>query len=1032
MTRLLLFLAAMVVTLTSVPHPIEAQYFGRNKVQYDQFDFRVLSTEHYDVHFYPEAAGVVEDAARMAERWYERIARVLEHDIRERRPLVFYADHPDFQQTNILRGAIGEGTGGVTEGLRDRIIMPLGDTYASTDHVLGHEIVHSFQFDIAQGRQSAGLQGLMRLPLWFVEGQAEYLSIGSESSLTGMWLRDAILHDTFPTLRQMSRDPRYFPYRFGHAFWAYAGGVYGDQAVPALLRASTRAGWETGVNRVLGISGDTLSVRWKEAATEHYLPLMEGRTPPGEAGTLLISPETGGGEMNLAPSLSPDGRYIAFLSERDLFTIELFLADAQTGEVIRSLTRSVRDTHFDALRFIDSAGGWSPTGDRIGISVFARGRNQIEIYATDGGARLQTVRVPERIGEIRNPAFSPDGESIVFSGQAGGMTNLFLVDLESGEVDQLTDDRHAALQPTFSSDGRTIAFVTDVGPGTDFVNLTFGSMSIGLFDLDTRQVEQLAPLGDADHWNPQFTPDGRELYFLADPDGFRDIYRVSLDDNSLVRVTRIVTAVSGITPATPAISVAQESGTVAFTVFDDAQYHVYSLDAVGAAGDPVQAGDVMAAEGRRLPGALPEGSDRVDRILADADVGLPPPDAFQMDEAPQVDRSLGLDWVGQPTIGAGTDQFGTFVAGSVAASFSDILGDRNLFAGVQAQGEIQDIGGQLFYQDVGRRWNWGVGASHIPLRFMRGFRVQDPDPNLIRFVQDTQRIFLTQALGQIQYPFSTTRRLEFGGGYSRYGFDVQRETFRFNQFGQLVDHRRESMDAADPLHLGEASVAFVGDNSFFGFTSPVRGWRYRFELSQTIGSVDFTQLTTDYRRYFAPFQELTLAMRGLHIGRYGSDIDSRVDVGTGIQTGSVIQPLFLGWENLLRGYSTQSFDATECTPTADGTCAEFERLLGQRIGVVNVEARIPLLGTDRYGIFATPLLPVELVAFADAGLAWSRGDEVDLSFERDTTARVPVFSTGLSARTNLFGAFILELYYAQPWQRPERGAHWGLHFSPGW
>jgi hypothetical protein len=84
-----------------------------------------------------------------------------------------------------------------------------------------------------------------------------------------------------------------------------------------------------------GVSADSLFAEWKEAATSHYGPLMEGRSAPAEAGTLLLSPETGAGRQNVAPSLSPDGRYVAFLSERDLFTIELFLADATTGEILR-------------------------------------------------------------------------------------------------------------------------------------------------------------------------------------------------------------------------------------------------------------------------------------------------------------------------------------------------------------------------------------------------------------------------------------------------------------------------------------------------------------------------------------------------------------------------------------------------------------------------------------------------------------------------------------------------------------------------
>ncbi|NIP59699.1 MAG: peptidase S9, partial [Gemmatimonadetes bacterium] len=157
----------------ALPLPADAQYFGRNKVQYDDFDFQVLNTDNFDLHFYdrtsPEA---IRDVGRMAERWYERLGRTFQHAFRSRKPLVFYANQPDFQQTNTISGSISQGTGGVTEGLKNRVILPFAETYGETDHVLGHELVHAFQYDLAQARTGGGLTAINRLPLWVVEGLA--------------------------------------------------------------------------------------------------------------------------------------------------------------------------------------------------------------------------------------------------------------------------------------------------------------------------------------------------------------------------------------------------------------------------------------------------------------------------------------------------------------------------------------------------------------------------------------------------------------------------------------------------------------------------------------------------------------------------------------------------------------------------------------------------------------------------------------------------------------------------------------------
>src|SRR5688572_11029144 len=168
-------LSAIIALVLGIVTAAEAQYFGRNKVLYEKFDFKVLATEHFDIYFYPEEEAAVQLAARMAERWYARLSKVLRHELTGRQPLILYAAHPHFQQTNALSGEVGEGTGGVTEMFKRRIVLPFAGGMAETDHVLGHELVHAFQFDMATARDAQGRQvgpAVMMLPLWFIEGMA--------------------------------------------------------------------------------------------------------------------------------------------------------------------------------------------------------------------------------------------------------------------------------------------------------------------------------------------------------------------------------------------------------------------------------------------------------------------------------------------------------------------------------------------------------------------------------------------------------------------------------------------------------------------------------------------------------------------------------------------------------------------------------------------------------------------------------------------------------------------------------------------
>ena len=415
-TRTIWALSLMTSVLAIIPPAASGQYFGRNKVQFDDFDFEILRTDHFDIHYYPEEAEAVQDAARMGERWYERFARTFQHEFERTKPIILYADHPDFQQTNTLTGFIGEGTGGVTESLKNRVIMPLTGSYWDTDHVLGHELVHAFQYNIAQSRRGGGLQGLSTLPLWLIEGMAEYLSVGRDDPLTAMWIRDAIRRDDLPTIEQMTKESRFFPYRFGQALWAYIGGTYGDDAVIQIYRRSLRSGFEGAIEDILGLSTDTLSVRWKEKVGEEYFPIMEGRSAPADQGNLLLAPSTGSGSVNIQPSISPDGRYVAFLSEKDIFSVDLYMADTRTGEIIRKLASAESDPHVEALRYIDSSGTWSPDSEQFAYIVSAGGDNQMAIAATRNGVVQRRIEFDESIGAVSNPAWSPDGRTIAFSG----------------------------------------------------------------------------------------------------------------------------------------------------------------------------------------------------------------------------------------------------------------------------------------------------------------------------------------------------------------------------------------------------------------------------------------------------------------------------------------------------------------------------------------------------------------------------------------------------------------------------------------
>ncbi|MEO8562150.1 MAG: peptidase S9 [bacterium] len=1001
--------------LIGAPAPVAAQYFGRNKVQYEKFDFHIMRTSHFDLYFYPAESLVTKDAGRLAERWYARHSDSFRHTF-DRKSVIFYADQPDFQQTNVIGEELSEGTGGVTEGLRTRVIMPFTGIYADNDHVLGHELVHVFQYSVAESGPG-GLARLNALPLWLIEGMAEYFSLGRDDPLTAMWLRDAAERDNLPTIKQLTNDQRFFPYRYGQALWAYVGGRWGDRAVVDVYRTSLRIGFEEGIRRVLGVSTDSLSKDWIAATRRAYLPLLEGRTRPNGAGDPVLQTGRKTGDMNLAPTVSPDGKLVAFFARQGLFEVELFVADAQTGRVIKKLAGPTSNSHFDAISFISTSGAWSPDNVKFAFVAQAGGDHEIAILDVASGNVERRIRVPG-VGAVSHVAWSPNGQTIAFSGSAGGVSDLYLLDLAAGTVRQLTNDRYADIQPAWSPDGKTLAFSTDRGVTTDWTTMVFSPLQLATIDIASGRVSVFSPFPHGKHINPQFSPDGRSLFFISDQDGFSDIYRLETASGAVSRVTRLSTGVSGITATSPALSVAPSTGRMLFSVFQDQGYSVFGLDSARTHGEAVVLGANVANAGVLPPGDTP-GRATVTNYLRDPTTGLASGADFTV---VPYHSAFSLDAVGQPQLGVSAGgPFGTGVAGGVSFLFGDQLSDRQIGLGIQANGSVQDIGGQLIYQNLKRRWNLGATLQHIP--YLTGF-VNYQNVGQGFFQQDLylQRIFIDEAGINTAYPFSTTKRIEFSLSATRLGFSTQIQRQIIDQVGQIYQQELIDTTARKPLYYGQASVALVGDASYAAFTNPIQGTRYRFELTPTVGTLNFTTALADWRTYKF-VRPITFALRALHYGRYGQSSEDSTS----------LYPLFLGEEQLMRGYSVGSFDQSECGQTANGSCPSFDRLLGSRLAVASFEIRIPVFGVPEYGLLNVPFLPLTVSPFVDAGLAWTSTAVPKFGNSNDPTKyRTPVVSAGVSARFNVLGYAILEVYGAHPFQRPSKNWVIGVQLAPGW
>lgn len=921
---------ALALLATLLAASASAQYFGQNKVQYHRFHWEVIHTDHFDVHYYGDTRETALDAARLAERSYAELAELFGYEVREPIPLLLYASHGHFAETNITPSLISEGTGGVTELIKRRVFLPFTGSYGELAHVLKHELVHAFQIDrlLGSGKSLLGSQVIFP-PLWVIEGMAEFYSIGRVDPNTEMWLRDAALHGYLVDLRTLANVGDIRVYRFGQSVLAFIAQRYGIEKVGELwTRVMSQTPFEKAVERSLGMSVEDLSRKWQLHVRRTYLPHLEGREAPTEAGALLAGGPESHGSYNLAPALSPGGERLAFISDESMF-IDLYVRSEEGGT--KRLAKGERSGTFESLRFLSTSISWSPDGTMLAVSVKSGGKEGI--YLLDSATGQIRRRIFPGLDGVQGPAFSPDGARLAFVGFSGGQSDLFTYDLASEELTRLTSDRLAERDPAWSPDGARLAFATDRSSLTDFDSLTIDEWGIGIMSLDDRSVEILPRLAGK-NIDPCFSPDGGYLAFVSDADGIANIYLWELESRRYGKVTNVFTGISGLTESSPCISWAQDADRLAFSAFEGGRWNAYSIDSpvqrVSEWSDPPEEAVASPLASGQLP-------DTTDFAISRYRVRFSP-------------DYLAGGAIYAPNLG---------LAGESFVSLSDVLGNHTITIGAALYGSLTDSDLLLGYTNLARRLNWGVVLYQYRNDYLL-FEASDSDEYI-------SNIYRGGEVGMM-WPFSRFSRVECNVAL----LSIHQRTYRRFIWdpNYLYEVDRENYYYAEP------SVAWVTDNTFWGYTGPISGRRTRVEFSLAGGDLRFRTGIADLRRYLNVSREYLFALRGVF----------------GFSDGDTPQHFSIGGSQSLRGYGSGS-------------------LSGTRAFLANAEFRFPLVHRLWLG-FPLPLdiRDIRGCLFLDGGSAWEDGgvsfftkdDETGFPKTKDLLA-----SYGFGARLNL-GIFVLK------------------------
>lgn len=818
------FLLSM-IALAARPVTGAAQFyeFGQNKIQYRQFEWRVLRGPHIDLYYYPAETQLAEASLAWAEASYDTLALRFGHEVAARIPLIVYASHVDFEQTNVLPFIPPEGLLGATDFLKRRVTMPFRGNFAEFRHTMRHELVHVFQLDmIATSYHSAPRARQISLPLWWTEGLAEFWS-GGEDARDEMILRDMTLNGRLPTLDQLENYYGFLVYPVGGRIHRWLAETYGAWRVAEVYRELNRHdSFERAMQSIYGRTVKQLTDEFTYAMRQQYFPAAATQAPPSllgrEVARLAIKPTLRAGSQQGDSA----GEVLYVSPANGYLTIYRTLLDGRRGA--REVVSAGRSEGLESLHPFDSR----MDASRPGLLLFSgryRDRDALVVWDLRRNRLAGRYQFPELVS-ILSPMWIPGEEAIVFSGLAeSGISDLYSVRLPSGELTQLTDDVYQDLDPAPSPDGHAVVFTSDRTAD----GLAGG---INLMWLD-RMTGRIRPLSSG-LWideTPAWGPDGR-IYFTSSRSGNLNIWSV----DTLGAARRETSTWSAAFDATPLASGGLLAGS-----FQNGSYNLYQL-----APDSAAHRDTVAAPSPSLGVGTWTWLDDSTSIVQDS-----VSDPYQ--------RKLTLDFAAggvSITPGYGGVQGGTFL-------LTDLLGDHALIGSI---GSFQDrntpgnflanLSGNIVFINRTHRINWGVGAYRFVGRVFEGDV----------FASYEERT--TGAVGLLQYPLSRFNRVESSVSLAhsdRFDFDLPD-----------VDHPRRVGWIASNY------VSFIRDNSLWLASGPIDGFR----LALTVGTgSDFSNsrfdnylFAGDIRRYFRLGRRSALASRTFGFWS-GGDRPSRINIG---------------------------------------------------------------------------------------------------------------------------------------------------------
>ena len=734
--RTALPLLTLSLAFACAPSLAEAQYipyFGKNKVKYDDFAWRVYKSPHFEIYYYPEFEQHLARLASYAESGYQRISSELKHEMSAPIPLVLYKTHSEFEQTNLYPDFVPEGALAFTEPVRGRMVVPIDEPPDLLQGLITHELTHAFAFDMIP-------RSLIQrnIPLWIDEGLAEYMR-GIWDPLDTAMLRDAAVTDRVPRITRSDQDPELssgrVPYNFGHAAFEFMEARFGKEGVRQFLYTMRKnivgGGVDDVFHQAFRMKPDEFDQAYEKWLKERFKPFRDKQRPSDYGTDLSPNSERTPFTQVFAFAPSPSGDMIVTLTgNRSDGEIDIVLLSTKDGSVIRNLTSGYTNAWEDielnlSARAFGRSVSFDPKGDAIAFFARVGKRRSLILLSVLTGNVIR--KIPISLDEARGPCLLPDGRHALFSAMKDGVSDIFSIDLETAETKNLTQDAFYDSDPQVSPDGGLVLYSRRVS----------GFEKIYSFPLANPQRKTQLTFGTQNDVTPTFSANGERVYFSSDEDD--DIFNLRSLDLKTGVIRQYTDALGG--DMMPAALPVKGPERAAFVAYFKGEFRLHSIESV----EPMKE------------------IDQDVRSVTEEIVDFQPDVVHQVvsENKRKKRRFEKLTLEGRPPLNIALTSNGDFFGGSQIA-LTDVLGDQNITATAYSFREFRSYQG--VYTNLATRLHYGVSAFDTTIfSFPTAYVPQT-------FYSRDGVLFTQRQTGAIlfaQYPIDKYRRIDLGGGVYR-------------------------------------------------------------------------------------------------------------------------------------------------------------------------------------------------------------------------------------------------------------------------